>query len=182
MLATETASGLLAAITLLLCVSSASASVDLMLLTASAQLPQEASAQCTLPLGALRYPPAALTARIMGIVSATVDFDNQGAIGSIEVKGHPLLASEVVKALRSTSPIEKCASHKIAMRFSFVLDENLNPETPVSMRTVSAFNYQIVAPVPLTEVTISDPAWIFSRKGRFLHHLKMALLKLSGNG
>jgi hypothetical protein len=126
----------------------------------------------------LSYPTAALTARVMGVVSATVDFDNQGAIGSIEVKGHPLLASDVVKALHSVSPFEKCAGQKLAMRFSFVVDPNLKPMTPVSVRNVSVFDYQIVAPAPVIEATISDPAWIFSRRGRFLHHLKMALLQL----
>lgn len=142
------------------------------------QLSQEVSVPCTMAVEGLRYPPAAVTARIMGVVSATVDFDNQGIIGSIEVKAHPLLGSDVVKTIRSTPPIEACAGQKIAMQFSFVLDQNLDAKTPVSVRSVSAFAYEIIAPAPMIEVTNTDPPWIFSRGGRFLHHLKLALLKL----
>jgi hypothetical protein len=163
---------------LLLCVCSASAVVAQTPFEAAGQLSQEVSVPCTVAVEGFRYPPAAVSARIMGVVSATVDFDNHGAIGSIAVKGHPLLASDVVKTLRSASPIERCAGQKIAMRFSFVLDNNLEPKTPVSVRSVSAFDYQIVAPAPVIGVSISDPAWIFSRRGRFFHHAKMALLKL----
>ena len=114
----------------------------------------------------------------MGIVSATVDFDNQGAIASIEAKGHPLLVSGVVTALRSGLPTATCSDQKAAMRFSFVIDQDLDPKTPISVKSVSAFDYQIVAPAEVIEVTISDPAWVFTRKGRFLHHVKIVLSKL----
>lgn len=126
----------------------------------------------------LRYSPAAVSARIAGVVSASVDFDHRGAIGSVDIKGHPLLASGVVAALRSAQATAACSGRKVQMQFSFVIDQNLVPTTPASVSKVSAVDYKIVAPAPVIEVTITDPAWTFNRRGRFLHHLKMALTKL----
>ena len=141
-------------------------------------LSQEASSRCAPAVDQLRYPTAALSARIMGTVWATAEFDDTGAIASIETKGHSLLVSEVEKALRSAAPSSACSRQQAAMQFSFVIDQNLDPKTPVSVKPVSALNYQIVASAELVEVTIADPAWIFTRKGRFLHHVKLTLSKL----
>lgn len=169
MLPTKLANGLGAATILLLCVGSASA---------TEQLSQEVSAQCTVPVNDLPYPPAAVAARIRGVVSATVVFDNQGAIASIDVNGYPLLASAVWTTLHSTPPITACAGQKIAMHFSFVLDDNLKPNTPASVTAASTADYRIVAPTPIIESTLSDPAWVFTRHGRFSHHLMLTLSKL----
>lgn len=156
-----------------------SATAALMPLNAAGQLsPEVSSARCTPAVNELHYPAAALSARIIGVVSATVDFDNRGAIASIQAKGHPLLASGVVTALRSAVPTSTCSGQKAAMQFSFVIDDGIDPKTPISVTSVSAFDYRIVAPAEVIEMSISDPAWIFSRKGRFFHHVKIALSKL----
>jgi hypothetical protein len=136
------------------------------------------SSRCSLALSGLRYPPAALAGRIMGEVSATVEFDPQGAITSIQTQAHPLLASEVARALRATVPAEPCASQRIEMHFKFILDQDLDPKTPPSVRTVATFSYEIIAPAEVVVVTISDPAWVFSRKGRFFHRVKRVLSNL----
>lgn len=127
----------------------------------------------------LSYPPAAVTARIMGVVFATVTFDNQGAVASVDTKGYPLLASSVVVALSLVPPRTECSGQKIAMRFSFVLDQNLDPEAPISVTSASSLDYRVVAPSPVIETTVYDPPeWVFTRRGRFFHHLKTALSKL----
>ena len=156
-----------------------SAGAALMPLNAAGHSSQEvSSAQCTPSVNELHYPAAALSGRIEGTVWVTVDFDNQGAITSIESKGYPLLVSEVLTALRSARPTTTCSGQKAAMRFSFVMDQHIDPNTPISAKPVTALDYEIVAPAEMTEVSNSDPPWIFTRKGRFFHHLKMALSKL----
>lgn len=156
-----------------------SAASALMPVKSQQQLPRETpSSRCTLSLSELRYPAAALSNRIMGTAWATVDFDDEGTIASIQTKAHPLLASEVVRALRSTAPTETCGGQRVAMQFKFILDQDLDPKTPPSVRTVATFSYEIIAPAEVVVVTISDPAWVFSRKGRFFHRVKRVLSNL----
>jgi hypothetical protein len=66
----------------------------------------------------------------------------------------------------------------ILMRFSFVLDQDLEPGTPVAVKAISNDEFEIVAPAKRIEITTYDPKWIFTRKGRFLHRLRGWISKL----
>lgn len=162
------------------CVYLLSAAVALTSLPALAlSLQEPGSAPCVPSAPGLSYPQAALSARIMGTVWTTAAFSNEGSVASIESKGHPLLVLEVASALRSAAPTSMCAGQKVRMEFDFIISPDLKPTTPTSVHALSAFKYEVVAPAEIIETTIADPAWIFSRKGRFLHRVKTALAKLT---
>jgi len=151
----------------------------LMPLTAAEPPHQDASPpQCTPIVKDLRYPAIALSGRIMGKVAASVKFDSNGSVASIESEGYPILAAGVEMALRSAPASAMCSGEKVAMNFSFVIDQDLDPKTPISIESVSVFDYVILAPTQWIEVTISDPAWTFTRRGRALHRIKPVLSKL----
>ena len=140
---------------------------------------QEASqAECSPLVGELRYPSAALSGRMAGTVWMTVNFDKQGAVTSLQAKGHPIFVSEAENALRSAPLSEACAGQKVEMRFRFVIDQDVDPKTPTSARATAPVDYEIVTPSERIEVTISDPAWLFTRKGRFFHRVRRAFSKL----
>jgi hypothetical protein len=149
------------------------------LLTAAGPSSQDRSlARCIPAVNDLRYLALALSGRIMGTVAAAVAFNDDGAVASIHSEGYPDLVVGVETALRSAPVSATCSGEKVAMRFSFVLDQDLDPKTPISIKAVSAFDYEILAPSGWSEVTISDPAWLFTRKGRFLHRVKMVTSRL----
>jgi hypothetical protein len=126
----------------------------------------------------LQYPSPALDNRIMGLVTTTFDTDENGEIRQLEAKGHPLLTVGAEAALRSASFSGGCLGRTVVMRFSFRLDPDIDSHTSVAVRAISSDEYEIVAPIQQIEVTISDPAWVFSGKGRFLHRLSRWLSKL----
>jgi hypothetical protein len=108
---------------------------------------------------------------MMGSVTATLDIDERGEISTLEAKGNPLLAAGAVAALRSAHFSDGCLIRTVVIRFSYRLEQDLDPHTPVAATAVSSDEYEIVAPAKVIEITISDPAWVFSRKGRFLHRV-----------
>ena len=71
-----------------------------------------------------------------------------------------------------------CWGRSVAMRFTFSINQDIAPGTPVSVKAISTSEYEIVAPAKVIVVSISDPAWAFTRKGRFLHRMKGWLSKL----
>jgi hypothetical protein len=126
----------------------------------------------------LQYPAVALDNRIMGLVTTTFDTDENGEILRLEATGHPLLTVGAIAALRSAHFSSGCLGHAIVVRLSFRIDQDLDPHTPTAVKVISSDQYEIVAPAQTIEVTNYDPAWIFSRKGGFLHRLSRWLSKL----
>ena len=149
--------------------------VGLLALTAAASaqnveptIPQgTASASCLSAPLIISYPALALAASIMGPVTATFDIELAGGVTRLEFKGHFLLATGVVEALRSARFDSGCWGRSLSMRFSFRLDQDLASKTPVTVKATSVYEYEIVSPMKLIELSISDPAWEFTRKGRF---------------
>jgi hypothetical protein len=133
---------------------------------------------CTLDVEGLRYPPDAVSGRIMGTVESILVFTEGGELASIRSHGHPALVKAAEAALHSSRPSGGCSGQQTTMRFDFVLNQDLDPKTPVSVRRDSASLYEIIAPSGWIEVTITDPAWAFTRHGRFFHHLKGMLSHL----
>jgi len=133
---------------------------------------------CLFALTDPRYPAFALDARIMGPTTATFDVDTSGNVVRLESKGHPLLAAGAEEMVRSARFNSVCWGRRVEIRFLFRISGDIAPETPVSARAISATEYEIVAPAKVIEVTTSDPAWLFTRKGRFLHRVEHWLSKL----
>jgi hypothetical protein len=133
-------------------------------------------ADCVPALDDLYYPPAVVQARIQGFVSTTFRLGADGRATDVASKGHPFLAWAVEETLQSAPPVPECAGQVITVGVRFVLDD-LRVETP-EVRKLSSMQYEVLTPSPTVDVSNLDPAWVFTRRGRFLHHLKAWLSRL----
>jgi len=141
--------------------------------------PHEApSATCFPIITSLRYPAPALATNIMGTVTSAVAVDSNGGVAQLEPTGHPLLAAGVQEALLTARFSSGCWGQTVALRFNSRLDQKLDPATPVSVKAASAHAYEIVAPAGVIVVSNFDPAWVFTRKGRFLHRVRAWMSKV----
>jgi len=136
------------------------------------------SLPCEYSVADAHYPASALDNHIMGPVRMTVYTDENGGIRRLEAKGHPRLISAAEEILRSAHFSSGCFGRTIEIRFSFRLVQDLDPDTPVTIKTPSTGEYEIMAPLRPIEVTICDPAWLFSRRGRLLHRVNRWLSHL----
>jgi hypothetical protein len=127
---------------------------------------------------ALSYPPSVLQNRIQGPVESTVRLDTAANIVEIQSSGYPGLTARVEAVMRSVQFGSGCADEQISVKVNFEISESLEPNSKILIKRLSESSYQVVAPNQVVITTNSDPAWIFTRRGRMLHRMQRALPKL----
>jgi hypothetical protein len=127
---------------------------------------------CVPNLDHLTYPAAALAARIQGTVNMSFTLDSDGKVADMDGIAHPLLRVGVEEALKSGTMTQACVGQRVSIRVNFLLSSADAPNSAASVERVSEMVWQVVVPAPTIEVTIYDPAWAFTRKGRFLHRVR----------
>lgn len=127
---------------------------------------------------ALAYPTAVLESRIQGTVESTVHLDSAGNILDLRSTGNPALKDNVEAAIRSAQFGKQCANEHFSVSVNFSFDQNTDPNSKILVRRRSDSVYDVIAPAQVVVVTISDPAWIFTRRGRILHRIHSVVLKL----
>ncbi len=133
---------------------------------------------CVPDLTGLKYPTAALEQRIQGFVSIGFTVDSDGKVADIESTAYPLLKAGVEEALLSARLLPECSGQHISMQVNFRLDQDIQPQSPISVKRFSDTAYEVVSPVQWITTTIYDPAYTFTRRGRFLHRVKRWFKKL----
>ena len=132
---------------------------------------------CAPGLDSLTYPALALATRIQGTVSMTFTVGADGKATDIDSAAYPLLRIAVEEALRLVKVAAKCAGQRVAIQVNFELSTSAPKQPPFTER-ISEEVWHVLAPAPTIEVAISDPGWIFSRKGRFVHRVRVWLSRL----
>ena len=135
------------------------------------------TASCFPDLHNLTYPASALKDRIQGTVDMSFTVNSEGKAAEIHSNAYPSLKESVEVALQSSRMVE-CSGKRISIQVNFRFDDSIDPKSPISARRTSESAYEIVAPVELIEITISDPEWSFTRRGRALHRIKTWVSKL----
>jgi Gram-negative bacterial TonB protein C-terminal len=127
---------------------------------------------CVPDLGGLNYPTAAFQANIQGTVNISFMADSNGKASQVESTAHPLLRAVVIRTLEAVTLLPECSGQRISMQINFHLDQDLPPNSPIVVRRVSETAYEVVSPGKWITTTIYDPAYTFTRRGRFLHRVK----------
>lgn len=112
---------------------------------------------CVPTLPELKYPQSALEKRIMGVVTTELNIDEHGVVTQVESKGYPLLVAGAETAVRSGIFGGDCEGKRFAMQFNFRLDGDLDPSTPVVVRSQAPLVYEIVSPMDRIIVTTTCP-------------------------
>jgi hypothetical protein len=151
-----------------------------LILLALLQMPSKGQSESCIPdlTAALGYPAAVLESRIQGTVESTVLVDSAATAVEIQSRGYPALKDNVEAAIRAAQFEKRCANEHLSVRVNFVIDQNIEPNSKTLVKRPSNSTYDVIAPAQVVVVTISDPAWIFTRRGRFLHHMHRFVSKL----
>jgi TonB family protein len=140
-------------------------------LIASAKLSAQ-TPLCVPNLDYLTYPAAALSTRIQGTVNLSFTVSADGKVADMDSIAYPSLRVGVEEVLRSATMTQACVGQRVSIRVNFLLSSADAPNSAASVERVSEMVWQVVVPAPTIEVTIYDPAWAFTRKGRFLHRVR----------
>ncbi|HLV96923.1 MAG TPA: hypothetical protein VKS44_17150 [Candidatus Acidoferrales bacterium] len=88
------------------------------------------------------YPPLAWSGRITGHGTAAVDLDSTGILDIRTANLHPLLASEVVKSIRS-SQFADCGPRQLALEYDFVMEGKEAISTAITVIVLSGSHFMI---------------------------------------
>jgi hypothetical protein len=134
----------------------------------------EAQALCAPQTPFLRYPAEAMEQRVSGPVSVEFTINERGEPSETQLTGDPLLAPTVEFAFMRLRFSPECRGKRVAVRFTFRIDQTLPIEAPDVIRQVAEAQYELVSPAR-NVVVISDPPFECSRCGvrwRILHWLR----------
>ncbi|QOY91142.1 energy transducer TonB [Paludibaculum fermentans] len=152
----------------------------MLILLALLQRPATGESETCIPdlTAALSYPALVLKSRIQGTVETTVLIDSASMLVEIQSHGYPLLTHQVESAIRAAPFAKTCGGEHFSIRVQFVIDSDVEPDSKILIKRTSDSTYDVIAPAEVVNVTTSDPAWIFTRRGRFLHHMRGLVAKL----
>lgn len=71
-----------------------------------------------------------------------------------------------------------CPGEHYSVKVQFIIGPNTEPDSEILVKRTSDLTYEVTAPAEVVYVSNSDPAWIFTRRGRFFHHMHGLLAKL----
>jgi hypothetical protein len=136
-------------------------------------MPSKGQSESCIPniAAALSYPAVVLESRIQGTVQSAVFVDSATTAIKIQSRGYPALTDSVEAAIRAAPFEGKCAKEHFSIRVDFIIDQNIEPDSNILIKRTSDSTYEVVAPAKVVVVTISDPAWVFTRRGRLLHRI-----------
>lgn len=126
----------------------------------------------------LVYPPSVLTKRIQGNVESVVLLDTEANAVEIRSAGYPLLVESVERVLLSMKFGPGCPQGGVSLRINFQISDKIPPDSKTQINRLAESSYEVVAPAQPVEITISDPAWVITRRGRVLHRLQRAIARL----
>jgi TonB family protein len=119
----------------------------------------------------LQYPVAALQRRMQGSLNVQYVVDSNGKASKVEADGHPVFNDAAISALGQELFEPSCMGQQFKMSIQYRLDGDIPQWSPTVAKRLSATAYEVVAPEPVIEVTISDPEWMFNRRKRLFHNL-----------
>lgn len=127
------------------------------------------TASCYVHLAALRYPPLARHAQVLGSVTATFRIDPLGKAAELEATGHPLLRDGLANVIASTAFPQTCSHQTLRYTVRYHLAfADAEPRPADRTVTASPAEYDVFSlvprvvlacPVPIRKLSLPRRVW-----------------------